>query len=137
MAPYTHQYRVDAPFDETIEIVTDALAEEGFGVLSDIDMQAAFEEKLDKEHVRYRILGACNPPLAYDAIDVEFEIGALLPCNVVVYETDGDETGVSVVDPTAVLTITENEAVEPIAEEVSSLVEAAFAAIPNAEPVSA
>ncbi|QSG06273.1 DUF302 domain-containing protein [Halapricum desulfuricans] len=137
MAPYTHQYRVDAPFDETIEIVTDALAEEGFGVLSDIDMQAAFEEKLDKEHVRYRILGACNPPLAYDAIDVEFEIGALLPCNVVVYETDGEETGVSVVDPTAVLAITENEAVEPIAEEVSSLVEAAFASIPNAEPVSA
>lgn len=137
MAPYTHQYRIDAPFDETIEIVTDALAEEGFGVLSDIDMQAAFKEKLDKEHARYRILGACNPPLAYDAVDVEFEIGALLPCNVVVYETDGDETGVSVADPTQLFPIIGNEDVEPLVEEVNSRIEAAFGAIPNAEPVSA
>ena len=137
MASYTHQYRVDAPFDETIETVTDALAEEGFGVLSDIDMQAAFKEKLDEEHVRYRILGACNPPIAYDALDVEFEIGALLPCNVVVYETDGDETGVSVADPTQLLPVIDNEDVRPLMEDVNSRIDAAFAAIPNAEPVSA
>ncbi|MFW6018193.1 MAG: DUF302 domain-containing protein [Halapricum sp.] len=137
MAPYTHQYRIDAPFDEAIDIVTDALAEEGFGVLSDIDMQAAFKQKLDKAHPRYRILGACNPPIAYDAVDVEFEIGALLPCNVVVYETDGTETGVSVANPTRLLPVIDNDDVEPLVEEVNTRIENAFAAIPNAKPVSA
>ncbi|QSG15248.1 DUF302 domain-containing protein [Halapricum desulfuricans] len=135
MAPYTNQYRVDATFDETIDAVTDALSEEGFGVLADIDMQAAFQNKLDKEYARYRILAACNPPLAYDALDIEFELGALLPCNVVVYETDEGATGVSVVDPRELMSIVDNEDLEPIVEDVADRLEAALEAVPQARPV--
>lgn len=135
MAPYTNQYRVDAAFDETIDAVTDALSEEGFGVLADIDMQAAFQNKLDKEYARYRILAACNPPLAYDALDVDFELGALLPCNVVVYETDEGKTGVSVVDPRELMSIVDNEDLEPIVEDVANRLEAALAAVPQSRAV--
>jgi len=135
MAPYTNQYRVDATFEETIDAVTDALSEVGFGVLADIDMQAAFETKLDKEYARYRILAACNPPLAYDALDIEFELGALLPCNVVVYETDEGATGVSVVDPRELMSIVDNEDLEPIVEDVADRLEAALEAVPQARPV--
>jgi len=135
MAPYTNQYRVDAAFDETIDAVTDALSEEGFGVLADIDMQAAFRNKLDKEYARYRILAACNPPLAYDALDVDFELGALLPCNVVVYETDEGETGVSVVDPRELMSIIDDDDLEPIVEDVANRLEAALAAVPQSQAV--
>ena len=135
MAAYTNRYRVDAPFDETIEEVTDALGAEGFGVLADIDMQAAFETKLDEEFDRYRILGACNPALAFDALNVEYHLGALLPCNVVVFE-DEDGVGVTVVDPEAMLTLPENEDLEPIVEDVSAGLDAAMAAVPGATPVS-
>ncbi|WP_136689542.1 DUF302 domain-containing protein [Halorhabdus amylolytica] len=133
MATYTNQYRVDATFEETIEAVTDALAEEGFGVLADIDMQAAFDAKLDEEFDQYRILGACNPSLAFDALDVEYELGALLPCNVVVYE-DGDGTGVSVVDPAEMLALADNENLEPIVEEARAGLTAAMDAVPGATP---
>lgn len=135
MAPYTNQYRVDASFDETIDAVTDALSTEGFGVLADIDMQAAFRDKLEKEYPRYRILAACNPPLAYDALDVEFEIGALLPCNVVVYETEDGETGVSVVDPRELMAVIDNEAVEPLVDDVGDRLENALDAVPEARIV--
>jgi len=135
MAPYANQYRVDATFDETIDAVTDALSEVGFGVLADIDMQAAFENKLDEEYVRYRILAACNPPRAYDALDVEFELGTLLPCNVVVYETEEGETGVSVVDPRELMSIVDNEDLEPIVEDIADRLESALAAVPQARAV--
>ncbi|MFW5974256.1 MAG: DUF302 domain-containing protein, partial [Natrialbaceae archaeon] len=96
MATYTNRYRVDASFEETLEAVTDALGTEGFGVLTEVDVQATFRKKLDAEFPQYRILGACNPALAHEAMGEEFELGALLPCNVVVYD-DGDATGISVV----------------------------------------
>lgn len=134
MATYTTQYRVDAPFEETIEAVTDALGEEGFGVLSDIDMQAAFDAKLDEEFDRYRILGACNPALAYDALDVEYELGALLPCNVVVYEDEAG-VGVNVVDPLTLFSLTDSEDLEPIVEDVATGLDAAMDAVPEATPV--
>lgn len=135
MAPYTKRYRVDASFDETIEAVTDALGGAGFGVLADIDMEAAFETKLDEEFDRYRILGACNPALAFDALDVEYELGALLPCNVVVYQDEAG-VGVSVVDPEAMLALPENDALEPIVDDVTAGLDAAMAAVPEARPVS-
>lgn len=132
MATYTNRYRVDASFDETVEAVTDALGEEGFGVLADIDMQGAFQTKLDEEFGRYRILGACNPALAFDALDEEFELGALLPCNVVVYD-DGDATGVSVVDPTEMISVVDNDDLDPIVDDVADRLERALDAVPDAE----
>ncbi|WP_275740880.1 DUF302 domain-containing protein [Halorhabdus sp. SVX81] len=134
MATYTNRYRVDASFEETIEAVTAALGDEGFGVLADIDIQGAFRTKLDEEFGQYRILGACNPALAYDALGEEFELGALLPCNVVVYD-DGDATGVSVVDPTQLFSVVDNDDLEPLVADVASRLETALAAVPDAEPI--
>jgi len=134
MATYTNRYRVDASFEDTIEAVTAALGEEGFGILSDIDVQGAFREKLDAEFGQYRILGACNPGIAHDALEEEFELGALLPCNVVVYD-DGDATGVSVVDPTELFSVVDNDDLEPLVADVASRLETALAAVPDAEPI--
>nr|WP_303645619.1 DUF302 domain-containing protein [Haladaptatus sp. R4] len=85
---YYEKRQVDGEFDEVVERTTDALADEGFGILSDIDVSEAFAKKLDiEDYPNYRILGACNPPLAKQGLDAESDLGTLLPCNVVVYET--------------------------------------------------
>lgn len=123
---YTMKARIDAPFDEVITDVTDALEAEGFGVLTDIDVQATFEKKLDEEIDQYRILGACNPPLAHEGITAESDLGALLPCNVVVYEADG-EVVVSAVDPNQLIDLADNSALDSIADEVRSRFERVFA----------
>ncbi|MFB6201297.1 MAG: DUF302 domain-containing protein [Halorhabdus sp.] len=135
MTAYTNRYRVDASFEETIDLVTEALGEEGFGVLADIDMQAAFETKLDEEFRQYRILGACNPAFAFDALEEEHELGALLPCNVVVYEDDEDGTGVSIVDPQTMVRLTDNDSLEPIVEEVDARLTAAMDGVAEATAV--
>jgi uncharacterized protein (DUF302 family) len=114
---YTIQTTVNGAFDETVETAVAALKDEGFGVLCDIDVQATLEEKLDKEFRQYRILGACNPALAHEGLTAEIELGALLPCNVIVYETDGDVV-VSAVDPQQLVGIAENTALDAIATEV-------------------
>ena len=114
---YTIQTTVNGAFDETVETAVAALKDEGFGVLCDIDVQATLEEKLDKEFRQYRILGACNPALAHEGLTAEIELGALLPCNVIVYETDGDVV-VSAVDPQQLVGIAENTALDSIATEV-------------------
>jgi uncharacterized protein (DUF302 family) len=116
---YTLTRETDAEFDAVVEDVTDALAEEGFGVLCDIDVQATLREKLGEEFRKYRILGACNPPLAHEAMEHERELGALLPCNVVVYETDEGTVGVSAVDPARMLSVVDNPDLDPIADEVT------------------
>lgn len=115
---YTMDKRVDGDFDEIVEQTTAALKDEGFGVLCDIDVQQTFKEKLDKEYRQYRILGACNPELAHEALGNELALGALLPCNVVVYETEDGGVGVSAVDPEALLSVSDNPNLEPIAEDV-------------------
>jgi len=114
---YTIQKQVDADFDATVERTIDALEDEGFGVLCDIDVQATFAEKLDEEFRQYRILGACNPQLAFEGLADEIELGALLPCNVIVYETD-DGVTVSAVDPERLVGITDNDDLDSISEEV-------------------
>ena len=114
---YTIQTTVNGAFDETVETAVAALKDEGFGVLCDIDVQATLEEKLGKEFRQYRILGACNPALAHEGLTAEIELGALLPCNVIVYETDGDVV-VSAVDPQQLVGIAENTALDSIATEV-------------------
>ncbi|ELZ28680.1 hypothetical protein C474_14329 [Halogeometricum pallidum JCM 14848] len=116
---YTIQTRTDDAFDDVVDQTVAALQDEGFGVLCDIDVQATFAEKLDAEFRQYRILGACNPQLAYEALDDELELGALLPCNVIVYEDDDGTTVVSAVDPQQLVGITDNSELDSISEDVS------------------
>ncbi|WP_135536861.1 DUF302 domain-containing protein [Halostella pelagica] len=116
---YTTQSQIDGAFDDVVEQTISALEDEGFGVLCDIDVQATFSKKLDKEFRQYRILGACNPELAYDGLEDEIELGALLPCNVIVYEDDDGTVVVSAVDPSKLVGITDNPALDSISEDVS------------------
>ena len=108
---------LDVGFDEAIDRVKAALKEEGFGVLSEIDVQHALKAKLDVDFRPYRILGACNPPLAHKALLAEDKIGTMLPCNVVVQQAEGG-TEVTAIDPVASMAAVRNEALAPIAEEV-------------------
>jgi uncharacterized protein (DUF302 family) len=116
---YGFRTTLDIPYKEAIEKATAALKEEGFGILTEIDVKATLKKKLDADFRRYIILGACNPNLAYQALQNELEIGLLLPCNVIVYEQDGGSV-VSVMDPLSMLAVTESSALEPIANEARS-----------------
>ncbi len=116
--PYTLDERVSGAFDDVVSRTEAALDNEGFGVLCDIDIQHAFAEKLDAEFRQYRILGACSPPLAKQALEEEIQLGALLPCNVIVYETDEGGVGVSAVDPNQLLSVVDNPALDEVADDV-------------------
>jgi uncharacterized protein (DUF302 family) len=107
-------------FNEVIEAATKALKAEGFGVLSDIDVAATFKARLDIERRPYRILGACNPALANQAIAADADIGLLLPCNVVVREEDDGTVTVAFMDPVAVLDLVDRPEVGALAEDVRS-----------------
>ncbi len=126
---YTMKEPVAGTFDETVDTTIAALEDEGFGVLCDIDVQATFEQKLDEEFRQYRILGACNPGLAHDGLSAEIELGALLPCNVVVYEADDGPVVVSAVDPQRLVGLADNAAFESIAAEVTDRFERVLAAV--------
>jgi uncharacterized protein (DUF302 family) len=116
---YSLSLRTRLPFDEAERRVREGLRREGFGVLTEIDLRKAFAEKLNRSFRRYTILGACNPPLAFQAVSAELEIGTLLPCNVVIYE-DGEEVVVSAMDPEAALSLVRNPEVREIAAEARS-----------------
>lgn len=116
---YAFRTRVDLPYEQAVEKVVAALKEEGFGVLTEIDVQATLQQKLAATFRKYMILGACNPPLAHQALQTELEIGLLLPCNVIVYEENGGSV-VSIADPLAMLAIANNPAVEPVAREAQA-----------------
>lgn len=107
----------NSSFDEVIEKVTEALKKEGFGVLTEIDVQSTLKEKLDEDFRPYRILGACNPPFAHKALLAEDKIGAMLPCNVIVQQID-NEIEVAAVDPVASMQAVENDKLEGIAKEI-------------------
>jgi uncharacterized protein (DUF302 family) len=111
---------VNDDFDKAVEKVTSKLKEEGFGVLTEIDVKATLKKKLDVDFKKYKILGACNPPFAYKALKSEDKIGIMLPCNVVVEENNDGKVEVSAVDPVASMQAVENEALGSIAEEVRS-----------------
>lgn len=113
---YSIRKMVTLPYDEAVEKTKEALKQEGFGVLSEIDMKEKLKEKLQVDYKPYVILGACNPPLAYKALQAEPEIGLLLPCNVIVYETGAGESVVAAVDPNSMLAIIGNN---PVVAEVA------------------
>lgn len=119
---------VNSAFGDTVTRVTAALADEGFGVLTTIDLQAKMQEKLGRAMDRYVILGACNPPLAWEAVHAEPHIGVLLPCNVVVYERDG-KTTIAAMEPLAALALIDDETVARVAAEASARLRRAVAAV--------
>lgn len=110
---------VSLSYDKAIEKVTEELKKEGFGVLTTIDVKETLKKKLDVDFNRYVILGACNPPFAYKALQAEEQIGLLLPCNIIVYEKEG-KTIVGAFDPMSMTKMVENEALKPIAEDVAA-----------------
>lgn len=114
---YTISAQVETGFDETIENVTEELENQGFGVLTDIDVRKVMKKKLDEDFRNYKILGACNPDVAHQALENEIGLGALLPCNVVVYEDSG-KVFVEAVDPEELLSVTANSDLDDIASEV-------------------
>jgi uncharacterized protein (DUF302 family) len=110
---------VSLPYAQAVERTRDALANEGFGILTEIDVAATLRKKLEIEFRPYIILGACNPPLAHRALEAELEIGLLLPCNVIVYAADDPEhTVLAALDPVEALSLSGNDAIQPIAEDV-------------------
>jgi uncharacterized protein (DUF302 family) len=107
-------------FDAAISRVTEELKKEGFGVLTDIDVKATLKKKLDVEFRKYRILGACNPPFAYRALQAEDKIGTMLPCNVIVQEISDGQVEVTAINPLASMQAVENPALKEIATEISN-----------------
>jgi len=115
---YYFSTRVNGNFQDVIDKVTGALKEEGFGVLTEIDVKATLKKKLDVDFRPYKILGACNPPFAYKALQAEPKIGTMLPCNVVLEEVEPDVCEVTAVDPIASMMAIQNPQLEEIASQI-------------------
>jgi uncharacterized protein (DUF302 family) len=120
---YYYTKITDYGFDEAIEKVTEELQKEGFGVLTEIDVTATFKKKINVDFRPYRILGACNPHFAHQAIQAEEKIGTMLPCNVIVQQLDNGKVEVSAVNPMASMIAVKNDALEDIATQVSNKLE--------------
>jgi uncharacterized protein (DUF302 family) len=126
--------RVTVPlaYDQAVEHTTAALKAEGFGVLTTIDVKATLKQKLDKDFRKYVILGACNPPLAHRALETELDIGLLLPCNVVVYETVPGSSVVAAMAPVGAMSVVGNPALAPVAQEAEQRLRRALASLERA-----
>ncbi len=112
---------INIPFEEAVKKVTEELKKEGFGILTEIDVKETLKRKLDVNFRKYRILGACNPPFAYKALQMEDKVGTMLPCNVIVQERPGGGVEVSAVDPVASMMAIDNPALRGVAEVVRGL----------------
>lgn len=117
---------VDLSYEKALEKATEELKKVGFGVLTEIDVKETLKKKIDVDFRKYKILGACNPQFAHKALNVEDKIGALLPCNVVVQETDNGKVEVAILNPAEAMSVVKNEKLEPIADEVNKLLETAL-----------
>lgn len=126
---YGFNVTVTGGFDQTVQRVTEELQKEGFGVLTEIDVKATLKKKLDLDRKPYKILGACNPALAHQALSADPDIGLLLPCNVVVREEDDGSMTVAFMDPAAVLKLVEKEGVATLAEDVRGRLQRVAAAL--------
>lgn len=111
---------MELSFDDAIVRVTEELKKEGFGVLTEVDIQATLKKKLDVDFRPYKILGACNPPFAYKALQAEQNIGLLLPCNVIVQDAGNGKTEIAAIDPLVSMSKVENPALEPVATEIKA-----------------
>lgn len=129
---YGQHISIAGPFAQAVDKVTAALKQEGFGVLSDIDIQKAMHEKIGVAMPAYRILGACNPPLAHQALQSDPEIGLLLPCNVTVRELPDGRVGVGFLDPQTMVQLTGNDGVRAVADEAGKRPERARSALASA-----
>jgi len=122
------EVKVAVPYEQAIAKVTAALKEQGFGVLTSIDVQATLKQKLGVDFRPYTILGACNPPLAHKALSADLDMGLLLPCNVIVYAVE-DGTVISIADPLAMLKLADNPALNEMAQEARARLERVVAAL--------
>ncbi|WP_441000466.1 DUF302 domain-containing protein [Fodinibius sp. SL11] len=120
---YFTSQKVDLSYDKAIEKVTGLLKEEGFGVLTEIDVKDTLKKKLDVDFKKYKILGACNPNFAHKALQAEDKIGVMLPCNVIVEENEDGTVEVSAVNPVASMQAVSNDGLQPIADEVRKRLE--------------
>jgi uncharacterized protein (DUF302 family) len=116
---YNLSKKVEGSFDDTIKKITEELKKEGFGVITEIDLKEKFKEKLDVDFRRYTILGACNPELAYKAIQYEANVGVMLPCNILVQEASNGQIEIAAINPVASIGAAGNKELEPLATEVS------------------
>jgi len=120
---------ISAEFDQAVELVTEALKTEGFGVLSEIDIQEKLKEKLNVDFRKYKILGACNPPNAYKVLQQEDKIGTILPCNVIVQETGEGRVEIAAVNPVASMLAVENKELAGIAGDIKAKLEWVIASL--------
>jgi uncharacterized protein (DUF302 family) len=125
---YGQTIEVQMSFDDAVEKVKEAFKEQGFGTLTEIDVQATLKEKIDRDIEPYTILGTCNPELASQALDIEREIGLLLPCNVVVTQRDG-KTLVQALNPEVMVSVPNNDALKPIADEAAERMNKALSSL--------
>ncbi|MFF8995633.1 DUF302 domain-containing protein [Streptomyces sp. NPDC014983] len=125
---YDHTVHLDTDFAAAVTLVREALASQGFGILTEIDVTATLKAKLDQDMEDYVILGACNPPLAHQALEADRTIGLLLPCNVVV-RAEGDRIAVQALDPQTMVALTGLDALRPVADEATRRLDAALASL--------
>ena len=128
MINYGFVKTINEPFDDVLERTKEKLQKEGFGILFSIDVSEKFKEKLDVDFKKYVILGACNPPSAYNAIQIEENIGLMLPCNVIMYEKD-EKTVISIIKPTMAMQMINNEQLGEIAEHIEQKLKKVFDSI--------
>ncbi len=126
---YAFSAILDTSYEDAVSRVTNALKDEGFGVLTEIDVKATLKKKLDADFRKYVILGACNPPYAHKTLQADLDVGLLLPCNVIVYETDDRKAYVSALNPISALEIIKNDEIGKIAEEVSAKLKSVIAKV--------